>query len=135
MEFIRHLHRGKRTVLWVVLATVGALLLLLAARVGTKNPVVDDRLPSVSSKRALEQELTELILQMEGVSRARVSVSLESGNEYVWENGKNTLILSGRVRGVAVVCDGGADPTVRQRIVTMLCALLDLPMRSVSVSQ
>ena len=135
METLRHLRKGGKTTLLVLLAIAGAVLLLLSSRGEAKDGATDGLLPSASSKRALEQELTALILQMEGVSRAAVRVSLASGNEYVWENGKNTRVLSGRVRGVAVVCDGGADPAVRQRIVTMLCALLDLPMKSVSVSQ
>jgi hypothetical protein len=54
---------------------------------------------------------------------------------YVFENGKNTLVLSGRVRGVAVVCGGGDNAVYREKIISLLCALLDLPMRSVSVSQ
>ena len=133
-EFWIFFKKGGKSSLLLLLALLGAVLLFCSVG-GEKQTKADDRLPDYTTKRALEKELEELILTMEGVSRAKVSVSLESGNEYVWENGKNTLILSGRVRGVAVVCDGGADAVIRGRIISMLCALFDLPMKAVSVSQ
>ena len=135
MEFLRFIKKGGRSTFLIVIALVGAVLLLISAGGEGEKEVADDRYPSIATKRALEEELEGLILSMEGVSRVKVSVSLESGNEYVYENGKNTLILAGRVRGVAVVCDGGADAVVKGQIVTMLCALFDLPMKAVSVSQ
>ena len=133
-EFWTFFKKGGKSTLLLVLAILGAVLLFFSAR-GEGTATADDRLPGSDTKRALEKELEGLILSMEGVSRVKVSVSLESGNEYVYENGKNTLILAGRVRGVAVVCDGGADAVVKGQIVTMLCALFDLPMKAVSVSQ
>ena len=133
-EFWTFFKKGGKSTLLLVLAILGAVLLFFSAR-GEDAATADDRLPDSATKRALEKELEGLILSMEGVSRVKVSVSLESGNEYVYENGKNTLILAGRVRGVAVVCDGGADAVVKGQIVTMLCALFDLPMKAVSVSQ
>ena len=132
-EFLRFFKKGGKSTALLLLAVLGALLLLCS--VGRTEKKTDDRLPDSTTKQALEKELEILILSMEGVSRVKVSVSLESGNEYVFENGKNTLILSGRVRGVAVVCDGGADAMIRGRIISMLCALFDLPMKAVSVSQ
>ena len=132
-EFLRFFKKGGKSTALLLLAVLGAVLLLFS--MGRTEKSADDRLPDSATKRALEEELEGLILSMEGVSRVKVSISLESGNEYVYENGKNTLILAGRVRGVAVVCDGGADAVVKGQIVTMLCALFDLPMKAVSVSQ
>lgn len=134
MEFLRHLKQGGRAYLALGLLVLGCMILLFAQK-DEKTVQTDDRIPSEDTKAALEQELEELIGTIDGVGAVRVRVSLESGNEYVYENGKNTLVLSGRVRGVAVVCDGGDNAVNREKIVTLLCALLDLPMRSVSVSQ
>ena len=135
MAFFRHFPKGTKAMVILVLALLGGILLLYSSGTKQEQKQISDLVPSTAEKTALERELSELILQMEGVSRVKVTVSLESGNEYVWENGKNTLVLAGRVRGVAVVCDGAADAAVKQRIVTMLCALFDLPIKSVSVSQ
>ena len=128
--------QGGKSYLLVALLIFGALLLLAAAASGGQDgDETDDRLPSRDQKQQLEMELEELIGKIEGVSAVQVRVSLESGSEYVYENGKNTLVLAGRVRGVAVVCRGGGDAVVREKIIHTLCALLDLPMKAVSVTQ
>lgn len=135
MEFLRHFKQGTKGYLVVVLFAVGALLLFASVRSEPSGKVEDDRIPTPAVKRSLEKELAELIGEVEGVDRVKVSLTLESGNEYVWENGKNTLVLAGRVRGVAVVCIGGNDPVIKGRIIELVCALFDLPLRAVSVSQ
>ena len=134
MEFLRHLKQGGRIFPLLLLLMLGIVILLFSQK--TKGQIlVDDRIPSDAAKAALEGELEELIGAMEGIGAVRVRVTLDRGNEYVFDNGKNTLVLSGRVRGVAVVCDGGDNAVNREKIISLLCALLDLPMRSVSVSQ
>ena len=135
MDFLRHMKQGGKGYLMVFLLLLGAVLLIFSGRGEKETPNLDDRLPAISTKQALEQELAELIGDIEGIGAVRVSVSLESGNEYVYENGKNTLVYSYRVRGVAVVCDGGNDAVKREKIIQLLCSLLDLPMKSVSVTQ
>lgn len=134
MEFLRHWKQGGKMFPLLLLLVLGGVILLCAQK-GEKAESINDRIPAGAVKEALEAELAELIDAMEGVDNVRVRVSLESGNEYVFENGKNTLVLSGRVRGVAVVCGGGDNAVYREKIISLLCALLDLPMRSVSVSQ
>ncbi len=134
MEFLRHLKQGGKLFPLLMLLVLGCVILLFSQK-GEKRTVTDDRIPGATAKAALEEELEELIGAMEGVNNVRVRVSLESGNEYVYENGKNTLVLAGRVRGVAVVCGGGDNAVHREKIISLLCALLDLPMRAVSVSQ
>ena len=135
MDFLRHLRRGTKGYLLVILLIVAAVLLLAAAKSDQKSEKTHDRVPSYAAKRMLEKELSELIGAMDGIEYVKVSLSLESGSQYVWENGKNTLILAGRVRGVAVVCTGGNDPVIQERVIGLVCALFDLPLRAVSVSE
>ena len=135
MELLRHFRQGTKGYVLIVLFVVGAVLLFASVRGDHGESMEDDRVPGLAEKRALEKELSQLIGSLEGVGNVTVSLSLESGNEYVWENGKNTVVLAGRVRGVAVVCTGGNDPSVRERVIGLVCALFDLPMRAVSVYQ
>ncbi len=135
MEFWRHLKEGGRGYILVALLIIGAILLLVAAKSEGGEKTADDRVPTHAAKEALENELEELIRAMKSIDRVKVVLTLESGSEYVWENGKNTLVIAGRVRGVAVVCTGGNDPVVKKQVMEMLCALLDLPMQAVSVSE
>ena len=114
---------------------MGALLLFFSASNEKTDDLANDLLPSDDAKEALETELVSLICSMQNIRRAKVCLTLESGNEYVYENGNNKIVLAGRVRGVAVVCNGGNDPVVKERICNMLCSLLDLPLKSVSVCE
>ena len=133
MEFLRYCKRGGKGIALCVFLLLGALVLLLLQK-SPKEEKQDDRLPSEAVKIAWEEQLERLLERMDGVSNVKVSVSLESGNQYTYENGKTTVVTAGRVRGVAVVCKGGSDAVLREKIVSLLCALFDLPVRAVSVA-
>ena len=134
MNFLRYCKQGGKGMIWCAFLLFGALILLLWQKSPTQKAPKDDRLPDKDEKIAMEAELTEMLSHMEGVSEVRVSVSLENGNAYTYEGGKTTVVTAGRVRGVAVVCRGGEDAVVRERIVSLVCALFDLPVRAVSVT-
>ena len=133
MEFLRYCKRGGKGIALCAFLLLGALVLLLLQK-SPKEEKQDDRLPSEAAKIAWEEQLERLLERMDGVSNVKVSVSLESGNQYTYENGKTTVVTAGRVRGVAVVCKGGSDAVLREKIVSLLCALFDLPVRAVSVA-
>lgn len=134
MNFLRYCKQGGKGMIWCAFLLFGALILLFWQKSPTDREPKDDRLPDNDVKLAMEAELTGLLSHMDGVSDVRVSVSLENGNEYTYEGGKTTVVTAGRVRGVAVVCQGGEDAVVRERIVSLVCALFDLPVRAVSVT-
>ena len=89
---------------------------------------------------------------LEGVSDISVMVTFESGSEYVFAQDQNgeqksyvviddggddkTVLLKEiypRVRGIAVVCKGGSNAAVQERIIRLLCSLFDLPSNRVFV--
>ena len=54
------------------------------------------------------------------------------------ENGEKPVILKTEeedIRGVFVICEGGDNAVVREKIIEALCALLDIPSNSVSVAK
>ncbi|MBQ7101247.1 MAG: hypothetical protein IJN81_06405 [Clostridia bacterium] len=110
----------------------------------------------------LEQRLEETVASLYGAGRASVMVTLECDyetvyardgsyskdeassdekNEYIiidsseHEDGLVLKTVTPRVRGVAVLCEGGNDPYVCEQITEMLSALLDLGSSSISVSK
>lgn len=104
--------------------------------------------------KQLEARVRSLLEAMDGVSNVHVMILLESGGERVYaENRTYTSgvlassqpLLSGgdpipvretmpTVRGIAVVCGGGSDPVLQQRILSTLCSLFHLSASRVSVS-
>ena len=99
------------------------------------------------SKRKLEAELKSIIESMDGVGNASVVVSFDESScavyaqdgtysggvlqskSYVLSEGKTPIMIKTvypRVRGVAVVCGGGSNPIIAEKITDLLCALLEL---------
>lgn len=101
----------------------------------------------------LEHDVAALIERIDGAGVANVLITLESDSEHVYaydsRNGSREYLTVGsgsneepvllrrmtpRLRGIAVVCSGGNDPIVQQKIISMLCSLFDLPSTKVFVS-
>lgn len=51
------------------------------------------------------------------------------------ENGLQVKEVYPRVRGVAVVCEGGANPVIRAQIISLVTALFDIKSTNVSVAE
>ena len=52
--------------------------------------------------------------------------------------GEKPIVLKtdeAKIRGVLVVCEGGKDPFVCEKILEAICALLDIPSNKVSVAE
>ena len=52
--------------------------------------------------------------------------------------GEEPIVLKtdeAKIRGVLVVCEGGDDPFVCEKILEAICALLDVPSNKVSVAK
>lgn len=100
--------------------------------------------------RTLEEKIRLFCEQVEGVGEVSVTVSLESGWRRVYgkESGsylsvgsgfsQNTVCLSEEppvIGGIAVVCTGGGDPVVRQRLVGLLCAAYGIGSNKIYIAQ
>lgn len=110
-------------------------------------------------ERELEERLTKLISQIDGVSSPQVMVTLDGTSETVYAeesktssaSGENSsemsLALSGsgkealetgkilpKVRGVAVVCGGAEDILIREKVVNVAAKVLDIKISQVYVT-
>jgi stage III sporulation protein AG len=73
---------------------------------------------TAQSAQQLEERLAEIISEISGVGSVKVMVTLES---------------SGQVRGVAIVCEGGDDVLVKQKVVETVSKVLGISTARVSV--
>lgn len=110
----------------------------------------------------LEDKLTTLISSIEGVGECQVMVTLENTAESVYatdveiknddssvnqkdkyviydsENGETPVLIKEylpRVQGVTVVCTGGDNTAVREKIIEAVTSLFNIPTNRVSVSK
>lgn len=125
-----------------------------------KTPSAEASAESYTEK--LEKRILELCSAVKGAGNVRVLVTLESGSEYVYADNIDEekradgssagasdyiIINSGegeapvlvreiypKVRGVAVVCDGGASADICEKITSLLSASLGISANRVKVT-
>ena len=96
----------------------------------------------------LEERIKRLCMSVSGVTSAEVFLTIDCSSEYVYGEGGDYLILSGsdgekavllceiypKVRGIAVVCTGGDQPRIREVLVSLLSAALDLSSSKIEIA-
>lgn len=148
-----------RWLFWLGLA--GVLLIALTEWLPDSNEGRGAALSVTVTERqielALEQRINDLLSSVEGVGRCRTMVTLESGAQTVYaadtlftaageeqttvlrvetETGPVGLKLTEiqpTVKGVAVVCDGGGNPAVCQRVIDVVTTAFHISERRVCV--
>ena len=123
---------------------------------GTASGTVE----AAAVEAALEERITALVSQVQGVGSCRVMVTLEQGTRQVYaaeesrSTGEQTSAASEKtlvvdtadgpmgllitqiqptVKGVAVVCAGGDDPAVCQRVTDLIATAFNISSRRVCV--
>lgn len=157
------LSRDKVMRLLLVLGLAGILLIALSelrpAR--QEEPDTTVTLTEAQVEQALERRITTLLRQVEGVGACRVMVTLENGTQAVYaadtvsstdadgsaslsehyltvdtDSGPAGLLLTRiqpTVKGVAVVCEGGGDAAVCQRVIQVVATAFHISERRVCV--
>ncbi len=110
----------------------------------------------------LENRLEEAVSKINGAGETDITVTYESTKEFFYAknssetngdtetesefefviidgaNGEEPIFIKAdeaKIRGVLVVCEGGGNALVREKIIEAICALLDIPSNKVSVAE
>lgn len=136
---------GKKKYWLLGLGFLAGLLLLLYGNfggLGKEKNTVQETPEAEAYRTRLEEEIRALCARADGVGNVTVLVSLEGGYEYVYacdESGKCVTVGSGsskeavveqvlppRIGGIGIVCDGGEDAELCQRLTLLLSAALGI---------
>ncbi len=101
-----------------------------------------------------EKKLCDIVSSIDGAGRCKVMVTIESGEENIYaenikgeeseyvvietnsdEGGLLLKVIRPKIRGVAIVCDGGDKFTVKNSIIETVCAALGIRSTRVSVTK
>ena len=156
--------KNKKNVLIVSLGFIGIFLIFISEIIPEKEKEIiktPSDLPS-GFELELEKRLEEAVSQISGAGKTDITITLDSSKEYFYaknssENigdsetekeselvilesaeGEEPIVLKtdeAKIRGVLVVCEGGNDPLVCEKILEAICALLDIPSNKVSVAK
>ncbi len=146
----------------LLLGLLGIALIALSEWLPSREAsggAADGKTVSVAQvEEALEQRISALIGRVAGVGDCRVLVTLESGSRFVYAaeqsqsgsaSSEKTLLVETdagpvgllitevqpSVKGVAVVCGGGDDPTVREQVTGLICAAFNISSGRVGVAK
>lgn len=155
---------NKKTFFCFIAGILGILLIFASEAFGgkSKKETANDK-EYVSYSTEIEEKLEGLISSVDGAGRTKVFLTIEESEEYVYAqdfssnkkdegqrneekdyvivdgtNGKDGLLVktvNPKIRGVAIVCEGGDDPTVQQRIYSCVSASLGISTARISISK
>ena len=156
--------KNKKNVLIVSLGFIGIFLIFISEIVPEREKEIVKTPSDFPSgfELELEKRLEEAVSQISGAGKTDITITLDSSKEYFYaknsseniddsetEKESELVILEGaegeepivlktdeaKIRGVLVVCEGGNDPLVCEKILEAICALLDIPSNKVSVAK
>ena len=128
-----------RTVL-IITGLVAVFIIFITSFGGDKDEKKLNTVSELDAKKYCEylsSDLVDMIENIEGAGRAKVLLTLENSYEYVYLDDDETLskIIEPKIRGVAVLCEGGDDPAVKEKVSLVLTTVLKLSISDISVSK
>lgn len=97
----------------------------------------DDRTSVSSYSEQMEQDLEKTIGAIQGAGKTQVLLTMENGVEsvYLKDSATKTKEIQPRIRGVLVVCEGGDEPLVAERVTEAVCKALNVSTAKVCVTK
>ena len=124
--------KSKKARLPLILFAIGILLLILPMAFNSeKDAALSQSLDEY--KEILEEELSDLCSDVDGVGKCRVFVTLERGEQSVYKGSSLVETKPPKVLGVTVICRGAESDRVKSELVEMITALFDIGSNRVSV--
>ena len=164
MELMKTKNMKKNLPFLAILLIVGIIFLFLSEYTSNeqnKNGAGTEFDPELYAKN-LEERLGAILEEMEGVSQAKVMITLEGGQEYRYatevnaglyggnsgsetlfvqkdSSGKSSPILAAtlapKIKGVSVVCKGAADVRIQKKIIELVASTLNLSQNQIFVTE
>ena len=126
---------GKRFLrIAVITAAVSVLLIFVTSYVDFG---VDRDVESERYSAALKAQLLEIISRIDGVGEAEIFLTMDNSGEYVYLKNSDTKTKSiePTVRGVVIVCEGGEDPVVVDRVLSAVTRSLSISSDKVCITK
>jgi stage III sporulation protein AG len=139
MEKARLLIKNEKTVKLIIYGGFALIMLFLLSTMfpSSETEEIEGKVDTVSEHEAqLEEKLKKAISAIDGVGELTIVVTLDSLSETVYSErgGGVKTVITPKVRGVAVICEGGGDIIVKQKIVELTSRVLGIGTTRISVT-
>lgn len=163
-KIIERLKSDKKAIVIIVIGLLGMLFVAFSdsGKSNSDNNSSQDLSSNLYTETELAIRIEELISSMNGTGKTKVMITFECYEETVYiydkdekfhadgetnisnehiiidegdtEAGLKSKTVAPKIRGVAVVCQGGDNPVIKNMIITSLSALLDISTNRISVA-
>jgi stage III sporulation protein AG len=133
--------KNEKTLKIVVLVGVGLILIIFLGDLffsgNNTKPAVQPAVSDMESYRIqLEQQLIGILTDIEGAGYVKVMLTMENTEENIYADSKNLeTVITPKVRGVVVVCDGGDSVLVKEKLVEAVTKVLGISSARVCVTR
>ena len=117
----------------IICVVIAGVLLIAISSGGSKEKSSVSQKTLDEYKSEIENELSALCSEVEGVGRCRVYVTLLSGEENIYKGSAVVGTKPPRVLGVTVICSGADNIGVRGSLIEMISSLYAIGTNRVSV--
>ena len=137
---IKELFRSEKSI--KIILVIGAVLVLFIAFSGLSaddSNKGDNQLfnyeKQAAYEEALESKLARVLSEIEGIGEMSIMITLDSSEENAFENNNDepAYIKAPAVRGVIVVCDGGDNVIIKEKVITAIAGAFDISTTHISV--
>ena len=124
----------------IISGVIGIALIFISSYIDfdSMNKSDKDKEFSVTTySTEIENDLQTVISQIQGAGKTKVLLTMENSVEYVYlkDSTTKTKEIEPPIRGVLVVCEGGDDPVVVERITDAVTKALDISTAKVCITK
>ncbi|MGN0577970.1 MAG: hypothetical protein ACI4J4_05070 [Ruminiclostridium sp.] len=124
----------------IILAAGAALMLIIAFggffSSSTKTEEAGySRAELAEYEAALEKRLSDILSEINGIGKTEVMITLDGAEQTEYGKSKDMLISvkAPQVRGVIVVCDGGDNIAVKEKVINAVSGVFGISTTRISV--
>ena len=116
---------------------IGIALIFLSNYIGTDSGREDDKFSVTTYSTKIESDLESVIGKIQGAGKTNVLLTMENSVEHVYlgDSTTKTKEIQPHIRGVLVVCEGGDEPVVVERVTDAVCKALNISTAKVCVTK
>lgn len=124
----------------IIAGIVGIALIFLSSYIDTdawQSGKKDEEFSVTTYSTEIENNLQSVISKIQGAGETQVLLTMENSVEYVYldDSTTKTKEIEPIIRGVLVVCEGGDDPVVVERISEAVTKALDISAAKVCITK
>lgn len=130
--------KGDKRIKLILVLGIAVIILIALSGLGEKKSVAA---PTASAselslyEKKLEERLSDILSEIEGVGNIKVMVTLDTSEESEYGKSKDMLlsVKAPSVRGVIVVCDGGDNIIVKEKVTSAVSGVFGISTTRISV--